>query len=215
VRESIAKSRWVPALAGLAAVAVAALSARGRGQGLDRRLYRAVNRGGGPLADIFFKNITELGSLWASVGATLTLARAGRRRVGLDAMGAAVAMWALGQALKKLWRRPRPYRSLDDFRLLIAEPSGTSWPSSHPAVLLAFVTVATRDLDASGGVRAAAAGTAAMVGFSRIYLGVHYPADVAGGLLLGRGVADLWTALVSPRLLGRPPSLTVPGTVTG
>ena len=215
MRESIVKSRWVPALAGLGAVAVAALSARGRGRGLDRRVYRAVNRRGGSPADAFFKNITELGSLWASVGAALSLARAGRRREGLDAMGAAVTMWALGQALKKLWRRPRPYQALEDVRLLIAEPAGTSWPSSHPAVLLAFVTVATRDLDASDGVKAAAAGLAATVGVSRIYLGVHYPADVAGGLLLGRGVADLWTSLVSPRLLGRPPSVTVPSTVTG
>jgi undecaprenyl-diphosphatase len=42
---------------------------------------------------------------------------------------------------------------------------------------------------------------AGAVGVSRVYLGVHYPADVAGGLLLGRAVADAWTSSVSPRVL--------------
>jgi undecaprenyl-diphosphatase len=174
-----------------------------------------LNRGSGRLADAFFKGLTELGSLWASVGASVALVQARRRREAADAFGAAATMWLLGQGLKKLWRRPRPYRSLEAFRLLIAEPAGTTWPSSHPAVLLAFVTVAARDLDASQGIKAGVAGLAGMVGLSRIYLGVHFPSDVAGGLLLGRGVADLWTAFVSPVVLGRLPSVAVPGTVTG
>jgi undecaprenyl-diphosphatase len=202
-------------VAGIGALAVSAVSAGGRGQALDRSLYRAMNRGGGRPTDAFFKGVTELGSLWASVGATVALAGARRKKEALDALGAAAAMWLLGQVLKKLWRRPRPYRSLDEVRLLIAQPAGTTWPSSHPAVLLAFVTVAARDLDAPNGVKAAVAGLAGVVGLSRVYLGVHYPADVAGGLLLGRGVADLWTALASPRILKRLPSVAVPGTVTG
>jgi undecaprenyl-diphosphatase len=206
---------WVPALAGLGALAISALTSGGLGQALDRRLYRAVNRGGGRAADSFFKSVTELGSIWASVGAGVALARARRQREALDALGAAATMWLLGQVLKKVWRRPRPYSSLHDVRLLIAEPAGTTWPSSHPAVLLAFLTVATRDLNASPSVKAGVVGVAGTVGLSRIYLGVHYPADVLGGLLLGRGVADLWTAFVSPRVLKRLPSVEVPGTVGG
>src|SRR5207249_7823712 len=79
---------------------------------------------------------------------------------------------------------------------------GTSWPSSHPAVLLAFVTVGARDLGVDPGGRAALSGLAGLVGLSRVYLGVHYPADVVGGLLVGRGVADLWSWLISPRVTG-------------
>lgn len=194
--------RWLPAVAGMAAVAVGAATRAGRGGELDARLYRSVNRGGGPVADALLSGVTELGSIWASAGAAAALAARGRRRAGLDALGAAASMWAVGQAAKRVVGRPRPWASLDAVRLLIDRPRGTSWPSSHPAVLLAFVTVAARDLGVPAGGRFAAAGLAAVVGASRVYTGVHYPSDVLGGLLLGRAVGDLWSATVSPRVLG-------------
>jgi len=187
-----------------AALAIGVLGARGPIQKLDRRLYRFVNRPRGARADAVAKGITELGSLWASAAASAALARAGRKRAAADAMGAALAMWAVGQILKKVTDRPRPYQALEDSRLLIAEPSGTSWPSSHPAVLLTFVRVAARDLGAGPASRAGLSALAGLVGMSRMYLGVHYPSDVAGGLLLGRGVADLWSTLVSSRVVPHP-----------
>ena len=100
----------------------------------------------------------------------------------------------MGQLLKKAFMRPRPYDALDDSRLLIGKPSGTSWPSSHPAVLLTFVTVASRDLGLSKAARASLLALAGTVGVSRTYLGVHYPSDVAGGLLMGRAVGLAWPA---------------------
>jgi membrane-associated phospholipid phosphatase len=125
------------------------------------------------------------------------LAAKGRHRAAANGLGAAVAMWGIGQALKRVLNRPRPYHALEDVRLLIREPSGTSWPSSHPAVLMAFVTVAGHELAVSPGGRAALAGLAGVVGVSRIALGVHYPADVAGGLLLGRAVGEGWIGVAS------------------
>jgi membrane-associated phospholipid phosphatase len=202
--------RWFPAVAGAAALAVGVATARGRGRDLDDRLYRTLNRDRGPAVDGFFRGVTELGSIWASAGAAVALAATGRRREALDAFGAAGSMWLVGQAAKKVFGRPRPYEALDDLRLLIARPRASSWPSSHPAVLLAFVTVAGRDVDVSPPVRTALAGLAGAIGLSRVYLGVHYPADVLGGLLLGRGVADLWSSVASPGVLGRVPSIGVP-----
>jgi undecaprenyl-diphosphatase len=110
-------------------------------------------------------------------------------------------MWAVGQVAKRLVDRARPYRALDAVRLLIDPPRATSWPSSHPAVLLAFLEVARRDLRLGPGTRGAELALVGAVGLSRVYLGVHYPADVVGGLLLGLAVADLWSAVVSPRVL--------------
>ena len=185
-----------------AAIGLAVATVKGRGQAIDHRIYRWANQGQAtPKRDAFFRGVTELGSLYASIGAAGAVAARGRRRQAADALGAALATWAAGQALKKVFKRQRPYEALDLFRLLIEKPAGRSWPSSHPAVLLTFVTVLTRNLGLARPVRASAAGLAGAVGVSRVYLGVHYPADVAGGLLLGRAIADVWSAAVSPRLV--------------
>lgn len=187
--------RWLRA-AGLAgaALAVGIGTSGGRGRQLDENAFRTLNRERGEAADRFFSSITELGSWWAAGGAAAAIAATGRRRAAGRALAAASVTWLAGQGLKRLFLRPRPYEADPEAtRLLIGRPSATSWPSSHPAVLLTFVTVAARELRANGGSRAALSWLAAAVGCSRVYLGVHYPADVGGGLLLGRAVAEAWS----------------------
>lgn len=187
------------------ALLLAVATVRGRGRALDDRLFGWANgRIHNPGLDAFFRGITELGSLWASAAAASAMAAGGRRREAADALGAAAAMWAVGQGLKNAFRRLRPYEAQlpGPVRLLIGKPRGASWPSSHPATLLAFVSVAGRNLELPRGSRRLLAGLAGVVGASRLYLGVHYPADVVGGLLLGRAVADVWSRTVSPRVLG-------------
>jgi len=190
IRRVVNRAIRVAGLAG-AALATGLLASTELGDRVDVGLFRAVNRGRGPGADRFFRGITELGSIWASIGAAGVLAAGGRRRAAARGLGAASAAWLAGQGLKRLFDRPRPYvADPDGVRLLAQPPRATSWPSSHPAVLLAFVTVAGRDLELSLVARTALRGLAAAVGISRTYVGVHYPADVVGGLLLGQAVAD-------------------------
>jgi len=178
-----------------ASLLVEFVSSTNRGHRADLALFRAVNRGHGPAADAFFGGLTELGSITASAAGTAVLAVGGRRRAALMGAGAAGSMWLVGQGLKKLYLRTRPYDRVPDLvRLLIGRPPGTSWPSSHPAVLLAFLTVAGEELGLSRAERAALTALAGMVAVSRTYLGVHYPSDVIAGMLLGRAVAQAWLA---------------------
>lgn len=173
-----------------AALFVGVLSSAGSGRELDDEAFAAGNRYRGAAADRFFRGVTELGSIWASAGAASVLAATGRRRAAARGLAAASVTWLAGQGLKRLFLRPRPYDAeLPHTALRADRPNGASWPSSHPAVLLAFVTVASRELGASRGARAALDLLAAAVGISRVYVGVHYPSDVAGGLLLGKSVA--------------------------
>jgi membrane-associated phospholipid phosphatase len=190
---SAAVLRRTMRVAGLvgAAVAVGVGSSIGRLAKLDERAFRAVNRGHGAGADRFASGITELGSIWASIGAAAALASTGRRRAAGKGLAAASLAWLAGQALKKMFLRARPYEAdPDGVRLMIHPPRATSWPSSHPAVLLAFVTVAGRELSLPCEMQAGLTALGAIVGVSRIYVGVHYPSDVAGGLLLGQAVAE-------------------------
>jgi undecaprenyl-diphosphatase len=178
------------------ALGVAGATAHGRGRRLDDRIYAFLNsRLEHPALDAVMRGVTELGSIYASAAASVAIAASGRRREALNAATAAGAMWMVGQSLKKRYGRPRPYLSEAPGRLLIGKPLGTSWPSVHPAVFTAFSSVAARDLDVAPAARSAVSAIASAVAFSRIYLGVHYPSDVAGGVLLGRAMAALWPAV--------------------
>ncbi len=176
-----------------ASVAAGIASHRGSGSELDADAFHRLNGAHSPSRDRFFSGITELGSIYASIGAAVAIAATGKSRPAARALAAASATWLLGQGLKKSFGRPRPFHAHPDTaRRLIDPPSGTSWPSSHPAVLLAFLTVAARELDLPAPVRAALIGLAGAVGVSRVYLGVHFPSDVIGGLLMGRAVGVAW-----------------------
>jgi len=175
------------------ALAVGALSAAGRGRELDEEAFRAANRERGPATDRLLVGVTELGSIWASLGAAAVIAAAGRRRAAVRGLAAASLAWLAGQGLKRVFDRPRPSDvNPEGTNRRIRRPNGSSWPSSHPAVLLAFSTVAADELDAKPSARLVLDALAGTVGASRLYLGVHYPADVVGGLLLGRAVASLF-----------------------
>lgn len=175
---------------GAAAIGVA--SARLPGRELDEALFADVNAGHGPNADRFFAEVTELGSLYAAGAAAAALAVAGRRSAAVRSIGAAGATWLAGQGLKQLVDRPRPYQAdPEGTRRMIAEPQGTSWPSSHPAVLTAFTRTAARELRLGGIPRGALTALDLAVATSRVYLGVHYPSDVVAGALLGWAVERL------------------------
>ena len=197
------RNRARPWALALAALGLGVATVGGRGRKLDDALFRTLNAGlRHPVLDAGFRAVTEAGSLWAVGAAAGTLAARRRGREGADALAAAMVTWLAGQGLKRAFRRLRPYEVQDSAaRLLIGKPAGTSWPSSHPAVLATFAIVAARDLGIEGGSYRGLEALVGLVALSRVDLGVHDPADVAGGLLIGRAIADVWSAEVSPRVL--------------
>jgi undecaprenyl-diphosphatase len=189
----VARVLWAGKLAA-GAVAIGLGAVKGQeGPAVDRELFGLVNRGHGPRADAYFGAVTELGSLWASGAAAGALLASGERRAAARALTAAGATWLLLQGVKRVVERPRPsVADPEGTRLLIAVPPATSWPSSHPAVLTTFTRVVARELGLGRLARTALTGLDLSVAVSRVYLGVHYPSDVASGLLLGRAVARVW-----------------------
>lgn len=84
-------------------------------------------------------------------------------------------------ALKPLIARPRPCWIDTEFPLLIDNPSDFSHPSGHTlsSFIAAFVLLKT---DRRLGIPAISA--AVLIAFSRLYLFVHFPTDILGGILL-------------------------------
>ena len=100
---------------------------------------------------------------------------------GYDVYVAATVLGAnlLSEALKLVFQRPRP-ESFFGFE----SPITYSFPSGHAMVSLVFYLALAEVLAPPGrrpAARVAAAVLSLAVGFSRVYLGVHYPTDVAAG----------------------------------
>ncbi|GAC1425771.1 MAG: hypothetical protein NVSMB57_17080 [Actinomycetota bacterium] len=103
-------------------------------------------------------------------------------------MGAAATAWGVAQGSKRLYKRPRPYAA-GNVEVLVREPAGTSYPSGHPAVAAAIVAVLAPEIGIAGPLLER---LPKLVAASRVYVGVHYPTDVAGGTMIGNAVGTLW-----------------------
>lgn len=102
----------------------------------------------------------------------------------------------IGTIAKETVGRERP--TMPEVELLMAPDSGYSFPSGHAviassgaALMLALYRGSYRKLAVSIGL----AVEAALVCFSRVYVGDHYPLDIAGGILLGVGVAFIFISI--------------------
>lgn len=170
--------------------AVAALgAASGRIAEHDETARSLVSGRRSEMLDRTVPTLTDLGSTYAAIGAAAALYAGGKRKLARDVLGASMVAWAAAQAMKPLFRRPRPYDA-GEVDLLVRTPAGLSYPSGHPAVAAAVVTV-TRD-EVAGPVRPLLERIPRFVAFSRVYVGAHYPTDVIGGLMLGRSAGELW-----------------------
>jgi membrane-associated phospholipid phosphatase len=148
--------------------------------------------------------VTQLGGATVLLAITLVAAVAlllSRRAAHAALMGAALAGGeGLNMALKAAFERPRP-----SFADPIATAAGFSFPSGHAMVsltvygALAYVAAAGTNSRAARVLIFAAAATLVLaIGFSRLYLGVHYVSDVLAAF--GAGLA--WLTLCGFALLG-------------
>ena len=127
----------------------------------------------------------------ALMGLTWTLAQPQTLPFVLAGLFAFAMELSLYYVIKKNIRRPRPFMKLGGIQCLIAPPDEFSFPSGHTGA--AFL-MASLIASAFPWLMLPAFGWAFLVGFSRVYLGVHYPTDVLAVMVLGLASAQggLW-----------------------
>ena len=148
---------------------------------MDLRIYRGVrSTAREPELGVVrvYSKCGEHAALWLALGAGGSLLDEPRRGRWARAVGVVFLTYMLNTAVKGVFQRKRPV--LDDLPALIATPTKLSFPSAHASSSFAAARAYSGLLPAAPLYVAAA--TMAM---SRVYLGVHYPSDIAAGAVLG------------------------------
>lgn len=161
---------------------------------LDTRLFLAIN--GMPHPPLLNRLMVGLTSVMnAGFGWVLLL-------LALKLMGGRRGRHALYQVLPPLWfatmsvefpikhyfRRRRPFYDIVEAIAVGKKPGGYSFPSGHAAAAFAGASLMARQFPRLAPLWYL---VAALTGFSRIYLGAHYPGDVASGALAGTAIAEV------------------------
>lgn len=166
----------------------------------DTAMYSFARGLQSPALTFVLRIITELGGAIVIGIATVALFFAIKnKRLSFAILGNIVGVLIVNQVFKFLIQRPRPD---EEYRLI--DQGGYSFPSGHSMCSMAFygflVYLAFRYIKNAKVRIFATAGLGALVlliGFSRIYLGVHYASDVVAGFLLSLAYLIFYISLVN------------------
>ena len=198
----MARHWLVAALALILFVWLAREVTRGDAMRLDTPIRDAVHARSSPPLTAMMRGVSLCGSevVLVPLGVILVgwLLAAKRRRAAVMFAVTALGAEGLDQILKLLFHRPRPEPFFG-----LASPVTHSFPSGHAMVSCCYFGVLAAILAARGApwapsrlkrisIFSAAALLVAVMGFSRVYLGFHYPTDV----LAGYAAAAIWLAVV-------------------
>ena len=166
------------------------VSARAEVHALDQAVFDAVADTPTPGLDRFLVGVSrsaDRSKLWLVTAAALAAlgGERGRRAASTGLLAIALASAVTNLGLKPLAGRRRPVGSnghqVPDSRR-VRRPVSASFPSGHAASAFAFASAAGEAAPAAWLPLHLAA---ALVGYSRVHTGVHYPSDVGVGAVVG------------------------------
>ncbi len=142
----------------------------------------------------FWKMITFLGDrgwFWIALGLGLLLFKETRRAGTAVLLALLINALITNVTLKPLIARIRPYEAIEGLMPLVGPQRDFSFPSGHASASFAAATACWKLLPGKYGKPLLI--LAALIAFSRLYLGVHYPTDVIAGVAIG--VFAAWAAV--------------------
>lgn len=142
-----------------------------------------------PILDKIMLFVTSLGDdgiLWLAIGVVCLFLKK-HRKMGMQLLLSMLCTFILGNLiLKNVFARPRPCDIDTAVTLLLSRPHGHSFPSGH-SINSMVAAVALFLNNKKIGIPAVI--IASLIGFSRLYLFVHFPTDVLGGFAIAILVA--------------------------
>jgi membrane-associated phospholipid phosphatase len=140
---------------------------------------------------------TQLGNMLAAFIAAFAFFLFNFRKLAVEIIFGTLTLWLLVEIIKALSDRDRPFLTLDKARVIGWREKGDSFPSGHTAQIFFLMTLLIIHFQPGLIFTAALYAVATLVGFTRIYVGAHYPRDVIAGVVLGM-VWGILATLVDP-----------------
>ena len=134
----------------------------------------------------FWKGITFLGDygwFWIVLALAFLCFRQTRKTGAAVFLALLIGALITNVVFKPLFARTRPYEVIDGLVLLVGRQKDYSFPSGHSCAAFAGAAVCYRLLPRRYGIGFMV--LAGLLAFSRLYVGVHYPSDVLGGIIIG------------------------------
>jgi undecaprenyl-diphosphatase len=161
---------------------------------LDLAVYRAIAATPTPTLDQPLRRLSDVATrskLWLGIAGAMALVggKAGRR-AALNGIAAVAVDSAVVNLVAKLWfrrRRPNPAAAGVPDRRRVKMPASASFPSGHAASGFAFAEAVG---EVAPGIALPLRLLAAVVAYSRVHTGVHYPGDVIVGALVGSSIGE-------------------------
>ena len=132
---------------------------------------------------VFITRLGDAGIIWILLSIVLLLIPKTRKSGAVMVVALVVDVLLCNIVLKNLVARTRPYDVNTVVHLLVAKLHDYSFPSGHTAA--SFASVTALYLAGEKKLWKFALVLACLIAISRLYLYVHYPTDVLGGILFG------------------------------
>lgn len=172
--------------------------------GIEFKILDGIQSIRTPAADIIMSFITKLGSagiVWILLTIILLFIPAKRKSGIILAVALCVDLILCNGILKNLFGRIRPCDVNTSIQLLVARPQDFSFPSGHTASC--FAAVEALYLAGEKKMWKPALLLSILIAFSRLYLYVHYPTDILGGIIVGLAAGYIGYLFVERVLLTR------------
>lgn len=137
------------------------------------------------LTEIFTRitHLGDLGQIWILLAGILLLFKKTRKTGIAVALALIFSLLITNILLKNIIARTRPYEVIEGLTILIPKQGDYSFPSGHTSASFAAACAIWKNVPKKYGI--AALVLAGLIAFSRLYVGVHYPTDVLGGIVAG------------------------------
>lgn len=134
----------------------------------------------------FYTSLGEDGIIWIALGLILLIPKK-YRKTGIMVLGALLVMLVVNNiVLKNLIARPRPCWTYPEMVQLVHNPSSYSFPSGHTTSAFAVAFTVFSQHKKLGKVLIV---MASVMAFTRLYVFVHFPTDIYGGILVAMAIA--------------------------